>query len=676
MPHKRRIAVLTIFLSGLFAALGTGLSGGKTPLDGLLYDLALAARANLWPPTEGAQSVAIIGIDPGSLNEPELADLPRAMFGPIWAEILDAVIDGGADVVAFDLLFSYSANRRFPGHDTPFLRALARHRDQVVVGRSAATLPAPPVLGALRNDAGSLGLLEIDADGDRVYRRIGNRFVTRSGDVVATLAMSTLGRAGLDMGNEVLLAPRAHLEDIPGYALIDVLRCARSAPGALSAAFADRMVFVGSVLPEEDRKLSPGRFLTPNETARNAGARDCALDLLPVSSAGARTVPGVYLHAAAAEAVARDRLIIEPPDWVGPAVAAIAAAAAAATGLIVAPWIAAAVVVLAGAALWIAEVVFLQSLYWYPSSPAILALAGALVAAYLAHYFLEDRRRRRIQHAFGRYLAPAIVEQLMESRESLRLGGTDQPVSVMFADLSGFTALPTKVTAEELINLTNEYLAAIVEEIDATRGYVDKFIGDAVMAIWGAPSADPAHAYHAVRTALAIKRRIDSARREAESLGQPGFGVKIGIYSGNAVVGNVGSQNRFNYTAVGETVNIASRLEGLPGVYDCTVIIGTTTAEAVADEVFLRELDKVRVKGREEPLGIYEALAPRGNETEDQRNLVASYGHALALYRGGRFDVAQAKWLPMADRDGPSRVMAERAGNLHARATVINWDGV
>lgn len=635
MPHKRRIAVLTIFLSGLIAALGTGLSGGKTPLDGLLYDLALAARASLWPPTEVAGSVAIIGIDPRSLSELELADLPRAMFGPVWAEVLDAVIDGGADVVAFDLLFSYSANRRFPGHDSTFLRTLARHRDRIVVGRSAATLPAPPVLGALRNDSDSLGLLEIDADDDRVYRRIANRFVTRRGDVIATLAASTLGRAGLDMDEEVLLAPRAHLEDIPGYALIDVLRCARSAPGALSAAFADRMVFVGPVLPEEDRKLSPGRFLSPNKTARNVGGTDCVLDLLPISSPGMRTVPGVYLHAAAAEAVARDRLIFEPPGWVGPTIAAIAAVTAAATGLMVAPWIAATAVFLAGATLWIAEVVFLQWLYWYPASPAILSLAGALVAAYLARYFLEDRRRRRIQHAFGRYLAPAIVEQLMESRESLRLGGTDQPVSVMFADLSGFTALSTKVTAEELIHLTNEYLAAIVEEIDATHGYVDKFIGDAVMAIWGAPSTDPEHAYHAVRTALAIKRRIDSARRDAASLGQPGFGVKIGIYSGNAVVGNVGSQNRFNYTAVGETVNIASRIEGLPGVYDCTVIIGTTTAEAVADRVFLRELDKVRVKGREEPLEIYEALALRGDESEDQRKLVTRYGQALTAMAFG-----------------------------------------
>ena len=167
-----------------------------------------------------------------------------------------------------------------------------------------------------------------------------------------------------------------------------------------------------------------------------------------------------------------------------------------------------------------------------------------------------------------------------------------------------------------------------------------------------------------------------SSPARADAQGRPGFGVKIGIYSGDAVVGNVGSQNRFNYTAVGETVNIASRLEGLPGVYDCTIIVGSTTAEAVAEKVFLRELDKVWVKGREEPLGIFEALAIRGDETEYQKSRAVRYGQALALYRGGRFETAQANWLRIAADDGPSRVMAERAGNLHARVPVANWDGV
>src|SRR5262249_27240955 len=157
-------------------------------------------------------------------------------------------------------------------------------------------------------------------------------------------------------------------------------------------------------------------------------------------------------------------------------------------------------------------------------------------------------------------------------------------VTVMFADLSGFTAMSGKVEPEVLNRLTNHYLGLIVEQVEATGGYVDKFIGDAVLALWGAPAPDARHAINGVRAALAAVARVRQEHDVAQSRGERGFSVKIGMNSGPAVVGNVGTEHRYNYTAVGETVNVASRLESVPGIYGCQIVIGPRTAELVRDE--------------------------------------------------------------------------------------------
>jgi class 3 adenylate cyclase len=253
----------------------------------------------------------------------------------------------------------------------------------------------------------------------------------------------------------------------------------------------------------------------------------------------------------------------------------------------------------------------------------------------------------------------------MDDEAALRLGGEEREVTVMFADLSGFTALSTKVSAAELVALTNEYLAIIAGEVDRTGGYVDKFIGDAVMAIWGAPVPEAEHAVQAVEAARAAEAEIRRRREAAEAAGRRGFGVKIGLYSGRAVVGNVGSERRYNYTAVGETVNVASRLESLPGLYGCAIVLGGTTASALDGRLALRELDWVAVKGRSEPLAIFE---PGRDEPR--------YAEALAHYRAGRFVEAEAIWSDLAATDPPSAVMASRAALFRAAPPPEEWAGV
>jgi adenylate cyclase len=687
-----------VALCGLAAGLGTIAVGGELRfVDGPLFDFAVSARyalggVGVGAGAEGAESpVAVVAVDSRSLASPELARYPRTLMAPVWSGLLETLFAAGARAVAFDLLFAYSANQFSPGHDRPFLRALSKHRDRLVIARTARTLPARPFMGALRFDPGALGLAELVPDADGVVRRVPARFPSEGGESVPGLAAAALERAGHGaMPDSVILGPKMPLERLPTYALIDVLGCAQEAGEALSRAFAGKVVLVGSTLAEEDRFLSPDRHL-PREAGDQAPLHDCGLRRLGASAPHLATVPGVFLHAAAVGAVAQSALTALAPPLAVAALAMVVAFAGAALGLILRPWTAALALVILGLALWGAEVATLGRDLWLPVAAPLVALAAAAVIAVAARYLLEERQRRRVQNAFSHYLSPYIVDSLAESEFELKLGGEVRDVSIMFADLSGFTAASGTVPPEVLMRETNRYLALIVDEVEATGGYVDKFIGDAVMAIWGAPMGDPEHARSAVVTALRAAHRVALQREKAEAEGELGFGVKIGIASGEALVGNVGTEKRYNYTAVGETVNIAARLEGLPGTYAGSIVINQSTAERLGDDFLVYELDRVAVKGLSEGISVFEPLAPAPSASETQKAYAAGFGEALARYRARDFAGACAAWRALdcpypiwseggapgaGERPHPALVMAERAAAFAANPPPPAWDGV
>lgn len=624
--------------------------------------------------------VVVIALDQRSLDAPEMNALPRALFAPVWAKLLAGLGEVGASAVAFDFLFTFSGGQFQAGYDRPFQQALYRNRDRAVLGRTATTLPAKPFLAALRFEPDVLGMLELIPDQDGVNREFPLIFGKANGakdDAPKSLSARALERAGISgLPSSVRPAPRRHPEALTTFAMVDFLRCLQTAPEALTAIFKGRMVFVGSVLADEDRRLGAARYLSPRTVAPTSAVNGCALPPLNASKPKSKTVPGVFLHALAAQTVVNG-------DWVkligSPArglIAALLGGLGAVLGLFLAPWSALVLVVALTGAVWGGEVVAMEWGLWLPALIPIMALFLSTVLAYLVRYLVEERRRRAIQHAFGRYLAPSVVEGLLENPDGLRLGGSLRDVSIMFADLSGFTALSTRTDPAELVALTNHYLAIIADEVDASGGYVDKFIGDAVMAIWGAPTPSHDHPLTATQTALTIVEKIAAAGREAEARGEPSFGIKIGIHSGQAIVGNVGSEKRYNYTAVGETVNIAARLEGLPGVYGTSLLLGPTTGEAVASEILLREIDHVAVKGREKPLTIHEPIAPLATATAAQKDRSEKYHAALTQYRARNFAQAADIWLALGAADGPAQIMAERATAYVETPPPDDWDGV
>ena len=685
----------TVLAGCTAVALAGGLAtGGKVAGDGALFDLTLAVRALL---ISGAAStdddrVAVIVLDRRSLGAPELAAVPRVFLGPYWARLLDGVMAARARAVGFDVIFGYSASRFLPGHERDFLASLNRHRQRVVLARSGPTPVAMPFFFAIGagQDPGGLGFAELTPDPGGVYRRVPIRFDPRQDGERPSFVAALLARAGLTVPAEpILLAPRRPLEAIPAYSMIDVLRCADADPAALAQVFADRILLIGTSLAEEDRRVSVDRYMrTPAADARPPpDAPGCELARAGASDPSSGTVPGVFVHAAAVSAVAQARLVGVVPSGAIALMTAAAAAVGAMLAFVLRPWTALAVMLAAQSGLFVLGVAMLSLGQWLPWASAGAALAGSVAVSYVARYLFEERRRSRLQRAFGHYLAPSLVARLAESETALQLGGETREVTVMFADLVGFTAASARLEPHQLMRIANRYLGIVAEIVDAGGGYVDKFIGDSVMAIWGAPAAATDHAVRAVAASRRAAAAVLRERAADEARGEPGFVVRIGLNSGAAIVGNVGTARRFNFTAVGEPVNLAARLEAMPDDYGCYLVIGPAAARAVGDRFLLSELDRVRLKGVSEPLAVFEPLAELADATAAQTHYAEGYAAALEAYRAHRFTEAAAGWRALAypgpSRTGaggdivdPPRVMAARAADYARRPSAEDWDGV
>jgi adenylate cyclase len=687
---RRRHREITIVAAAAIALVASLASGtGMNWVDGMFYDLSLATHGVRRG--TGGEPVAVIAMDRGSLDSEELAATPRVLFGPFWAKLIDGLADAQVKAIGFDIIFSYSANR-FPALDTQYDRgfydALARHHDRLVLARSARQPVAAPVEAAvydLDGDAGNdepaaIAFAELNPDSDGVQRRVSPHLRALDGQLLSTFSAALLARAkGPAMPDPVLLAPAAPLEAMTAYRLIDVLRCLDQQPAAVAEAFSGKVVLVGSNLAEEDRKRTPDRFM-PQPTARLTESGECRLGHLGPSHAEGGTTPGVFVHAAAVQSVLTGNLV-RPVPLIGRALAAVLASLGGSLlGFAVAPWLAVLGVAVLAAACFGLAVVALGFGFWFPIAVPAAAAVISMVLAYLVRFLVEERRRHRVQHAFSHYLAPSIVDRLAESEAELRLGGERREITVMFADLSGFTALSTRLPPEELMAVTNTYHAMMVEAVEATGGYVNQFLGDAVMAIWGAPLADPHHAARAARAALSIVENITRAKAEADAQGLPGYAVKIGINTGPAVVGNVGAPKRYNYTAVGETVNIAARLESVPEDYGCRIVVGPATAAAIAERFVLCELDWIKVKGKDEAFSIFQLIGEQSTVDTAEIRYPEQYRAGLERYRAGDFTGAEDIWRRQAKQFpagalAPPLIMARRCADLKSAPPAV-WDGV
>jgi len=344
------------------------------------------------------------------------------------------------------------------------------------------------------------------------------------------------------------------------------------------------------------------------------------------------------------------------------------------------PWLWGTVVtfLLAAGAVVLNVMAFTRLGLWVNLLFPLLTVASAYGAVTLYKFLTESRQRRALRQAFQHYLHPAVVEQVSQHPEQLALGGEKRELTVLFSDIRGFSTFSEGLTPEVLVQLLNEYFNAMTQAVVEDDGAVDKYIGDAIMALYGAPLPQPDHAYRACHTALRMLDALQVLQPRWQERGLPVIQIGIGINSGAMVVGNVGSDLRFAYTAMGDEVNLGSRLEGVNKEYGTHIIISEATWECVKNRLATRELDVIRVKGKARPTRIFEVLGELPC-TPAQATLVQSFAEALHAYRAGQWQEAIDLFhevLRAAPDDFPSQLYLQRCQELQITPPPSDWDGV
>jgi adenylate cyclase len=293
-------------------------------------------------------------------------------------------------------------------------------------------------------------------------------------------------------------------------------------------------------------------------------------------------------------------------------------------------------------------------------------------------FFVESRGKRNLSRMFGQYIPPELVEEMDDSTQNFSLEGESREMTVLFSDVRGFTSISEGLEPRALSQLMNEFLTPITRVIHQHRGTIDKYMGDAVMAFWGAPLADPEHARHGVEAALEMVATLNSLQPEFKRRGWPELRIGVGLNTGSMNVGNMGSQFRMAYTVLGDAVNLGSRLEGLTKQYGVDIIVSESTRAAVPDHAFL-ELDRVRVKGKEKPVAIYQPLGPKEGVDKTVRQHLRRYRQALDLYRHRDWDSAEREFFMLRQSD-PGRaiygVYLDRIAWFRQHPPPPDWDGV
>ena len=641
------------------------------------------------PRVKTARPVTIVDIDEKSLAKLGQFPWPRTRI----ADLVTDLARLGAVVIAFDVIFSEPDRlnpdvaadtfrdldeesrtrlRALPSNDQLFADAMRRSR--VVLGESGLpyvvaeldkTLPVTGLAmlgedphrfmfkftGLLRNTpvlekaAGGRGMLTINPERDGIVRRV-PMIMQAQGATIPSLSFETL-RLATGTDTIFIKSDQAGIQSIgvKGFSI------PTDRNGQLWVHFArhDPLIYLsaadvldGSVAPER----ITGKLVLIGTSA--VGLND--IKTTPVSPA----MPGVEIHAQVLEAALTKSLLTQPPYG-----AALEFAAALLLGLVVialAPILGPVTLVAMGALF--ATLLIGASWYFYTQHRLLIDLTYPLLSTtsiYLtlifASFVREQAQRRQIRSAFGRYLSPALIEQLALSPEKLVLGGEEREMTIMFSDVRGFTTISEsyKHDPQGLTALMNRFLTPLTNAILARKGTIDKYMGDAIMAFWNAPLDDKQHQLNACEAAVDMLERIDVLNKERELEAEDGghvyipINVGVGLNTGTCVVGNMGSDLRFDYSVLGDSVNLASRLEGQSKEYGFPIIVGSKTALAVKDSFAILELDFIMVKGKKEPEVIY-AIAGRHDTAHSGRfqrlrNLTIEM---LACYRSRDWDGAMA----------------------------------
>jgi len=611
--------------------------------------VATAPRASRLP-------ITIVGID-----EPSLGQLGHQWPWPrsYYAKLIDQLTKAGALVIAMDIVFSEPST---PAEDRALADAIRRNKNVVVVsGRvfrqtahSQQWIRIDPL--PMFTEAGaSNGFYAVYFDsedevvrgmppGDDIFwREILRRAAKKLPDLLAVK----------DPGERAMIRYVGPDHTFPYVSFYQALDAEHMLP---PHAFQDQIVLVGRDLSVTmDVQMAQGDLFATPFTGR-----------------GGSLMPGVEIHANALEtAVLGNAIHPAGGGWAVVTVFAVVAGCALAMRRWRPVMSGAVALGVVGLLAGLESLLFTRANIWLPAGAAMAGTIAAYGSFGGVAFLAERRRRDEIRRAFALYVSPEVVDHVMAHPESLKLGGERREVTTMFTDLEGFTTMSEKLEAEQVARILNIHFTRMTAIVKRHGGTVNRFIGDAIMATWGAPLDDAEQALHAVSAAVEMQEDMEKLRVDLAAEGLPPIRMRVGIHTCIAVVGNLGSSDRFDYTSIGDGVNLAARLEGVNKLYRTGILVSGETVRKIAGRVGVREVDRVIVKGKSEAVAIF---TPSADAALNDLN-----ARAMAALRERRWEEAEALWrqvLAMRPDDSIARIHLERIAAYRAAPAAAWSDAV
>lgn len=619
-------------------------------LERRIFDLLTVATAR----GELSQPITLVAINEEAMSAMKLRlPWPRTLY----AELVERVAQGGAAVIALDILFAEPSKAQ---DDAALARAIASAGNVVLAANylydeNAAVRmwkrvdPIAPLL-----DAGALsGLARVPFDPDQFVRRIPDDADAFWRQIVKILQVKAPSHPvpPLPDDNAFIryLGPDGVFDPIPFHLVLE------ASPEELKTAFGGRIVIVG-------------RDLQATAEIGMAQADMFATPFLPYSGG---LTSGIKVHATLVDNALSGAWLrsLGTAGNLG-----LGALAALLSFLAMRRWNP-----LLGAMALLAITALFAGLAWYGFArqrvwmavAAPVAVACTVYLAYMARaYLTESRRKRELQRAFSLYVSPEVVGQIIDDPQKLALGGERREITIMFTDLQGFTSLTEKTQPDVVQQILTRHFTMLTDVILPSRGTVVSFLGDGLMALWGAPLDDPDHAFKAVQAAIRMQEAMEGLRAELNAQGLPEIRMRVGINTCEAVVGNMGSNTRFSYTAMGDGVNLASRLEGCNKLYGTPILASGETVAKLGGRIPMRRVDRIKVAGKAVAVDVFTPL--------DDAQRVERTAAAFDLYARGELDAAAAIYAELRDRDRDDRVamrMLERIEKWRRDPSLASPDG-
>jgi adenylate cyclase len=634
------------------------LGGSIRNIDSAVYDSFFRQRT---PESKYNGDVVIVAVDDISIKQMvEAQHLRWPWPRNLWGDALKWLQKCGAKVVVFDLLFEEpSDHERYIGDDTAFAKALDESHVPVVIACNVPKQGEAPFALPVTHKP-TFGASNLEQSTIRFYQP-----ATRDVPALAIQALRKDGAVIPPWANETFLlhfyGPTRRPDGKTTFQQIPALEVVLAAqpdappmPDIKPELFRNKIVLIGATAASAyDVKSSPVNDLYPGTEAQATAITNLLENRRVVMFGWATTVSFAFFVAFVATVGA----VIPKRAWLKLLVAIFAIGVAYLIGYLL--------------------LVRGRNIYWMRLAVPLLATVFAIVGGLAWTYLVEGRERRTLRKFLAQYVSPEVAEEL-DRRGTISLGGVEREMSVVFTDIAGFTDLTEQLPVDQLERFMNYYLSEMSAIVFDAHGTLDKYIGDAIMTFWNAPLDQPDHAIRACHTAISMKQREDQIRPILKGMGAGNILTRIGINTGKMKVGNYGSLQKLNYTALGDGVNLASRLEGANKLYGSQILVAQPTVELAKDRFLFRQLDLLRVKGKKKPMAVYELLAEGAGDARQQK-LIAEFQVAFEAYQHQDWDKGEDVLVALSEfapDDGPTMSLLNRVRAFRASPPPADWDGV